>query len=263
MGTDIHLFVEKRNKKNGNWEIVRGKNPNIDWYRTHGKWWEEKGDFKKAQEMLKKAADIESGEYIKKYAEDDFEREYYAPEVMEGWLYDGRNYDLFAILADVRNGTGFAGCKTGEGFNIISEPRGLPNDMSTELEDYSNEYYEHSGSHLLLKEVLEFDWGQVTKKHGVVNQKQYEAFLKDGVPDSWCGGVSGSNVEHITTQEMDDIIAGFKEPDKDKSYYTAVSWDVTYTETVGQNWFNNLKKAKEISESPDYDDVRLVFWFDS
>src|SRR5690606_27440711 len=44
-----------------------------------------------------------------------------------------RNYDLFAILADVRNGYGFAGVYTGDGFNYISEPKGLPEDMSEEL----------------------------------------------------------------------------------------------------------------------------------
>ena len=36
-----------------------------------------------------------------------------------------RNYSIFAILANVRNGRGFAGIVTGTGFNPISEPRGL------------------------------------------------------------------------------------------------------------------------------------------
>ena len=44
--------------------------------------------------------------------------------------YGDRNYNLFAILANVRNGTAFAGCKTGEGFNPISNPKGVPSDAS-------------------------------------------------------------------------------------------------------------------------------------
>lgn len=42
--------------------------------------------------------------------------------------FSGRNYNEFAILAGVRNGTGFAGCDT-DGFAPIAEPRGLPDDM--------------------------------------------------------------------------------------------------------------------------------------
>ncbi|GAI60500.1 unnamed protein product, partial [marine sediment metagenome] len=44
--------------------------------------------------------------------------------------YDGRNYHLFAILADVRNNFGFAGIDRGDQFNPISDPRGLPQDVT-------------------------------------------------------------------------------------------------------------------------------------
>lgn len=39
-------------------------------------------------------------------------------------FYRDRNYDLFGILADVRNGRGFAGVTTGEGFVPIAAPQG-------------------------------------------------------------------------------------------------------------------------------------------
>ena len=35
----------------------------------------------------------------------------------------------FAMLANVRNGRGFAGCWTSTGFPVIHEPRGLPSDL--------------------------------------------------------------------------------------------------------------------------------------
>lgn len=43
---------------------------------------------------------------------------------------DQRNYNTFAMLANVRNGRGFAGCWTSTGFPVIHEPRGLPKDLA-------------------------------------------------------------------------------------------------------------------------------------
>ncbi len=42
---------------------------------------------------------------------------------------DPRSYNTFAMLANVRNGRGFAGIKTSDGFPFIHEPRGLPSDL--------------------------------------------------------------------------------------------------------------------------------------
>ena len=45
-----------------------------------------------------------------------------------------RHYQLFAVLADVRNGYGFAGIQTGEVVTPTSKPRGLPSDFAIEGE---------------------------------------------------------------------------------------------------------------------------------
>ena len=66
----------------------------------------------------------------------------------EDWLsfrnigpnYDGRNYNLFSILANVRNGYGFAGCDTGDGFVPIDKPRGLPDDVSGIIKQSSDQW---------------------------------------------------------------------------------------------------------------------------
>ena len=42
---------------------------------------------------------------------------------------DPRSYNMFAMLADVRNGRGFAGIKTSDPFPVIQEQRGLPSDL--------------------------------------------------------------------------------------------------------------------------------------
>ena len=53
------------------------------------------------------------------------------------YLHD-RHYDVFAILADVRNGYGFAGVRTGSGFDPIAPGRGLPSDLSQGVIDHLN-----------------------------------------------------------------------------------------------------------------------------
>jgi hypothetical protein len=47
---------------------------------------------------------------------------------LPGWD-QGRHYFLFAWLADVRNGKGFAGIVTGEAIRPLSAPRGIPPDF--------------------------------------------------------------------------------------------------------------------------------------
>ena len=51
---------------------------------------------------------------------------------------DQRYYNTFAMLANVRNGRGFAGCWTSTGFPVIHEPRSLPLDLFlASLEDHT------------------------------------------------------------------------------------------------------------------------------
>lgn len=91
MGTDINMIAEVR--RNGVWELSTAKvfkNPRYD----------PASDKKWAME-----------EYMSK------------PD-------DSRNYGLFAILAGVRNGEGFAGCRIGERFKPIAKLKGYPDDMS-------------------------------------------------------------------------------------------------------------------------------------
>lgn len=54
-----------------------------------------------------------------------------------------RHYQLFAVLAGVRNGHGFAGVPTGEAVTPIAEPRGLPDDFAIEDEAHPLATLEH------------------------------------------------------------------------------------------------------------------------
>ena len=118
MGCDIHMYAEV--KKNNKWSKVGDVFENM-WY----------------------SKDRELSDWNKPLTDTP---------------YDGRNYDLFAILADVRNGHGFAGCVTGERFNPISEPKGLPDDVSKKIKKESDKWDGdgHSHSYFTVKELLDF-----------------------------------------------------------------------------------------------------------
>ena len=213
MGTDIHMFVEKKTSEG--WEAVKGENP----YYIPG---DEYGD--------------EEYRY-------------------EGWLYNSRNYDFFAMLAGVRNGSGFAGVDTGEGFNPISEPKGLPKDASVEVEDYFDDSYLHSKSWLSLKELKDYDLQQTTTQRGYIHEDDFEEYKELGRPLSgYFGGVAGVNVIPLTEEEYESL----SEKEEGKEYFIRVEWEVTYKDCVGDTFEDIIYQLEDIGEP-----IRIVFGFDN
>jgi hypothetical protein len=229
MGCDIHSYAEK--KVNGKWEMIKKAFPNP--YYQEGK--ENKID------------------------EDGYE---WNPQFTDQ-PYKGRNYDLFGILADVRNGRGFAGIKTGEGFSPIAEPKGLPEDVSPEIKKESDGWNGdgHSHSYFTLKELQDYDWMQTTKSYGTVTLEEYKKFKETKIPpDYYCGGVSGGSVINLTNKEMDKAIAE-NSFIKGYEYYTRIGWETTYKDAVGKYFFETtMENLKKIAPP---EDVRIVFWFDN
>lgn len=83
-------------------------------------------------------------------------------------FWDSRNYDVFGILADVRNGSGFAGIDTGDGFVPIDSPRGLPSDLSPEIRGMLD-LHGDDDSHAYrasVEELLGPGWTSTTSKDG-------------------------------------------------------------------------------------------------
>lgn len=175
--------------------------------------------------------------------------------------YNGRNYDLFGILANVRNGIGFGGIDTGDGFIPITQPRGLPDNCSSEVATESAEWGSdgHSHSYLTLAELIAYNWEQTTKRRGWVNATQYTDRDECGRPKSWCGGVSGASVKHVTEKTMQQLIAVGKATDK---HYCQIEWEVEYYYAVGTFVTETIPRLKELSEG-DYNSIRIVFWFDN
>lgn len=218
------------------------------------------------------------GEWVK--VENVFKNKYYKPEKenfidSDGYQwnpefidkpYDDRNYDLFSILANVRNGRGFAGVKTGEGFNPISEPKGLPFNVSGEIKQISDNWGcdGHSHSFLTLKELLDYNWNQTTQKQGYLSLREYKEVLNTKKnPESWCGDISGINIIKIDTDEADLFIK--KELDKCRSYdkkeiYVLYKWNILYKEYCGDFLNISLPALQDLGNP---EEVRIVFWFDN
>lgn len=130
MGCDIHIWAEVK-KRYGNpdyrpgWEVVGHEFP-YEYYRPG-----------------ETSVVLVSGD------EPDWE----SNRSMTMEPYNGRNYVLFAILADVRNGFGI---------EPITAPRGIPEDASAfykrEVEKWGADGHSHSW--LTLDELRRFDWGK-------------------------------------------------------------------------------------------------------
>ena len=245
MGTDIHLEAE-RQLDDGTWERIP-HGPEACWScgeydaasGEHINQTGEKHVFCKPVEMLPGDVILErSGEWVRLERKEQCQyckgTKFSRPQ-----FFHDRNYDVFSILADVRNGYGFAGVRTSTGFDPIAPGRGLPSDLSKgvldhlakigytvkdgrpEYEERSDEededIYEaleresaegywglgdHSFTWLYLSEIDDYDWDRSVTKEGWVDPVEFEDFRKNGKPSSWCGGVSGANVEHITAGDM-------------------------------------------------------------
>lgn len=120
-----------------------------------------------------------------------------------------RNYTAFGKLANVRNGTGFAGCDMGDAVRPISEPRGIPKDTSiivNEIEERSSLDYvslgDHSFSWVTLEELLAVNYNDLVTIRGMVSKEQYEHWLKYNYPPrEYCGWCSDPTYRQIEWQQ--------------------------------------------------------------
>ena len=177
----------------------------------------------------------------------------------------GRNYTVFALLADVRNGYGL---------DPIVDPRGLPKDVSKEIKDESDEWGVdgHSHSHLTLKELMvaKSRQYQITKC-GIVDMFNYIEYLENGQPSCWCGMISGPGIHIVNNEKMNEALKTATNEQKSKEfysttktrYYTHIDWEVEANMELSHFFKHVLPQLEPLSESTAHDDVRIVFWFDS
>lgn len=171
-------------------------------------------------------------------------------------VFRNRNYDLFGILADVRNGIGFAGIKTGEGWPSIAPYRGLPEGFA-EPDDYS--VGDHSFTWASLDELKAFPWDETrTGMYGVVSADDYERLSEAGEsPTSYCGDTSGPG---IRVYDPDAYKAAKAAGTLVKRPHVRMGWTETAREATGDwpgqvlPWLDSLAEGRPL---------RLVMGFDS
>lgn len=211
---------------------------------------------------------------------------------------DPRNYNTFGVLANVRNGSGFAGCDTGDGFIPIEVPKGFPKDFKIQDGenhliskgtptgydlDWADKAYqtkrlkeiseneevwmgEHSHSwHLLstLEDYVErFASKAKTKERGYVSEEAYLKLESNQKPKNWCGGISGPKVVIMTAKHYNEEKVNNELP-KDKEIYIQHEWEVSYLEATDiQKIIEELRTiAKDFKVKST--EVRYVFGFDS
>ena len=175
-----------------------------------------------------------------------------------------RSYDSYAVLSDVRNGYGFAGCDTGEGWEPISKPRGLPDDFEIDDEQLHKRKWmgDHSHSYVTLKELkekLESYKNNSYEIHGYVSVKQFLEIKKGVLPKIWSAGISGADIKIVNEEDYND--------EKDVTHIKT-KWSVSALDSLTYliNCVKQLELFKECSYSSNEltdNDVRMVFGFDS
>ncbi len=172
--------------------------------------------------------------------------------------FRNRNYDLFGILANVRNGYGFAGAPTGSGWPSIAPDRGIPSDSTvTDREDEMYAVGDHSFTWIGLDELKAFDWDGVKQEAcGIVSREEYARMQRENEthPKSWCSGISGGGIYVVSPEQImeSNIPIPFS--------HVRVTWTETARDATNDwagevlPWLDALAQGRPL---------RLVFGFDS
>lgn len=191
-----------------------------------------------------------------------------------------RHYQLFAVLAGVRNGFGFAGVPTGEAVTPISMPRGLPDDFALqtrvgddedddEIEGYAvspdcvdprrQKWHspgdllfmgDHSHSWLTGSEMLAWaERAPVITKTGVLSREEYAKWDHASEPESYSGGIMGRDILVVN----DDAIS-IANP---AATHIRVEWRSGLKQELAY-FFDEV--ARLVAE---HGEIRFVFGFDS
>jgi hypothetical protein len=157
--------------------------------------------------------------------------------------YEGdRHYLLFAILAGVRNGVGFAGVKTHTPIIPITEDRGLPEWLPEDADEW---YGDHSHTYLNINEILDYDWNQTTQRTGLVPIDKY---IPNEIPEEYSGGVWGK-----------DVVVSLPNEITETTTHVSTTWNIT----IGDECDYFLEEIKRLRAEYPNDEIYMVMGFDS
>lgn len=188
-------------------------------------------------------------------------------------FYEGQNRALYAILSGRHNFSEFP--------TIVPEPRGLPGDLSEEVQTYVNWYRDEgqfisSPSWVTLAEILAFDWDVPVELHVYADGQEFDAMSRPplgkpgviGEPAHVFEAAKRDGCTYVGPEEMAEKIAEMKMRYKKEDWMMGFTRElrstychVTYTETYGEmaDWFltEAVPRMKRLSAP---EDVRCIFW---
>lgn len=210
MGCDIHVYPEKRTR-------VALSDLSLDVWEYV---------YKEEKEQL--------GSYT-------FSNNYYG--------YNGRNYDLFSIIAGVRNYDNIG--------STFEWERLIPADASDYVKARAWEWGGdgHSHNYLTLKELIEHDWSTPRSVSGLITAEMYKAWDKKAPQKMYWRGsekvcYSAAEYDALAAKDLAPLDADVK-----------VTWTVTDAELIDAKFAKMIERLKEID--PDPSNVRIVFFFDN
>lgn len=177
--------------------------------------------------------------------------------------WGNRNYRLFSVLANVRNGT------WSEEIQPISGPRGWPKDISATslaqrdeykgvLEDWTvlDSEEHHSRSWVTLRELVEYDWARELKMEATVDWHTWIQLKHEGVkPQSFCASSSNQIAEDVAENMLKGGVSRAHMPS------VRTTWTISMREAVGHDVFAWLDRLRALPFG--MDNVRLAFGFDN
>lgn len=166
-----------------------------------------------------------------------------------------RFYKLFALLADVRNGFGFAGVSTHARIEPLFSGRGIPTDSVIDIDAHLGD---HSFTWASFNELKAIDWdGQMVVQIGVVRAAIAKG-MKDGVrPEGYIGAVTGPRVKMFRCVAEWEA-SGHPEGD---SYVQVIWHDSPFEKCAFRTWVSGC--LTQIAEEFGPENVRVLIGFDS
>lgn len=199
-----------------------------------------------------------------------------------------RNYELFSILADVRNrtGRGHSEIRTvkdpSSGRDItfvydtddgghdplipIAAPRGMPEDVTSVWGDWLADLSEHhhivyhDHSFLTLAELRAGQWDQVVYRDAVLDEAEYRAWKDEGVhPQHLARGMGGEGTLVVSEEDYETGRRGRMRTGIKARWKEGTVADATETFQVMMNAME--KAADMVLGGPE--NIRVLFAFDS
>lgn len=165
-------------------------------------------------------------------------------------LTDNRHYDLFAVLANVRNGT------WSEKLPVIAEPRGLPEDASKEVLAQSERWNGDGHSHsFLTRAELQEGFNKISKHR--VKRIATVGWSDEASPEvrEWL-----AKSEETRGNPPSGYAAGSYGP---RGEAPKSAWFETVEDMVGESVRSITSKLRDMEWWYDAEESRIVFWFDN